>query len=349
VARDERGIIQQIFADTGDVAEPTFDFAEGWPVAYAQAGGQTPEREVFNRLFQRLFALGYDVTRFGGALPWDVAINYALNALVSGSDGKMYLGKQASGPDADVGAVDPVEDIERACWGPITADLAEYLQNADIGIKVLAPNGDGSKLTGINVGIYLASSATPSATAAKAAACADFVLTPGASVLVTFDNENSLSAALTLNVNDTGALPIVDQAGNAISSTNPAYFPAGCQIEFVYNGSKWVHQRRVVESYKSGTTWYRIYSDGWIVQGLEWANTATSPVMSLSAATITLPVAHRDVNYSVLKYPVAGPSLTPSLSYGYQFHLGTRNTGSFTINVENKVYFSSIVFQTAGF
>ena len=108
MARDERGIIQQIFADTGDVAEPTFDFAEGWPVAYAQAGGQTPEREVFNRLFQRLYALGYDVTRFGGGLPWDNRIDYVSQAIVTGSDGVLYEALQASGP-SDTGAQNPVD------------------------------------------------------------------------------------------------------------------------------------------------------------------------------------------------------------------------------------------------
>ncbi len=111
MARDERGIIQQIFADTGDVAEPMFDFAEGWPVAYAQAGGQTPEREVFNRLFQRLYALGYDVTRFGGGLPWDNRIDYISQAIVTGSDGRLYEALQASGPNTG-GAQDPVDATE---------------------------------------------------------------------------------------------------------------------------------------------------------------------------------------------------------------------------------------------
>lgn len=125
MARDERGIIQQIFADTGDVAEPTFDFAEGWPVAYAQAGGQTPEREVFNRLFQRLYALGYDVTRYGGGLPWDATINYAVLALVMGADGELYFGKRASGPDVEGGAVDPTAD-DGSCWEPMRKNASEF-------------------------------------------------------------------------------------------------------------------------------------------------------------------------------------------------------------------------------
>jgi hypothetical protein len=107
------------------VAEPTFDFAEGWPVAYAQAGGQTPEREVFNRLFQRLYALGYDVTRFGGGLPWDATINYAVLALVMGADGELYFGKRASGPDVDGGAVDPTAD-DGSCWEPMRKNASEF-------------------------------------------------------------------------------------------------------------------------------------------------------------------------------------------------------------------------------
>jgi hypothetical protein len=132
VARDSRGIIQQIFADTGDVADPTFDFAEGWPVAYSQAGGQTPEREVFNRLFQRLYALGRDVTRFGCGLPWEATVDYALPALVMGSDNTPYRSVQANGPSEAVGAVDPVLDVENVCWAPAASDLSDYLKAEDL-------------------------------------------------------------------------------------------------------------------------------------------------------------------------------------------------------------------------
>jgi len=116
MARDARGIIDKIFADTGDVADPSFSFAEGWPSTYSEAGGETPEREVFNKLFQVLFALGYDMSRFGGALPWDAVINYAVPAVVSGANGKLYLAVKPSGPGVVGGAVKPVDDVDGDFW-----------------------------------------------------------------------------------------------------------------------------------------------------------------------------------------------------------------------------------------
>lgn len=116
MARDARGIIDKIFADTGDVADPSFSFAEGWPSTYSEAGGETPEREVFNKLFQVLFALGYDMSRFGGALPWDAVINYAVPAVVSGANGKLYLAVKPSGPGVAGGAVKPVDDVDGDFW-----------------------------------------------------------------------------------------------------------------------------------------------------------------------------------------------------------------------------------------
>src|SRR5574344_1452217 len=107
---------------------------------------------------------------------------------------------------------------------------------------------------------------TASATAEKAVTLSGFVLATGATIQVTFTNANSANVP-TLNVNSTGAKAIYNEAGTAVSATNPAYFPAGSTVEFTYNGTNWIFKKRVIENYVNGTSWYRVHSDGWIEQG----------------------------------------------------------------------------------
>lgn len=139
-------------------------------------------------------------------------------------------------------------------------------------------------------GIQLGSCSTASVTAEKAVVLDNFSLTTGATVLVTFTNANS-STAPTLNVNSTGAKSIASEDGTITSATNPAYFPAGSTVEFVYNGTYWVFKKRAITNYLNGTFWYRVYSDGWIEQG--------GRVVSGSgtSGTITLLKSFRDVNF----------------------------------------------------
>ena len=87
--------------------------------------------------------------------------------------------------------------------------------------------------------VKFATCSTAAGTAAKTAALSGFTLRNGASVWISFDNANTVQDALTLNVESTGAIAIYNQYG-AVSSTNPAMFPASQPIEFVYDGAYWV-------------------------------------------------------------------------------------------------------------
>lgn len=60
----------------------------------------------------------------------------------------------------------------------------------------------------------------------------------------------------------------------------------------LWNGNK-VHT--VTATYNSGTTWYRKYNDGWVEQS--GRTTTTTPNTGMN---ITLPVAMKDTNYTVL-------------------------------------------------
>ena len=111
--------------------------------------------------------------------------------------------------------------------------------------------------SGVSIGL----SSTASATAEKAATVTGFTLTKGAVALIAFTNANT-AAAPTLNINAQGAKAIYSENGTVVSATNPAYFPAGCQIEFVYNGTNWVYKNRVVINYVNGTSFFRGWANG---------------------------------------------------------------------------------------
>ena len=101
---------------------------------------------------------------------------------------------------------------------------------------------DSAKVTA-----YFATSSTAAGTADKVATCAGFALSNPSRVFVTFSNANTVSNALTLNVNGTGAIAIYNQYG-AVSSTNPALFQANQPIEFVYDGAHWVYHNFAAEA-----------------------------------------------------------------------------------------------------
>lgn len=138
---------------------------------------------------------------------------------------------------------------------------------------------------------HYATSSTASGTAAKTAACSGFTLAQGARVMLTFANKNTVAGALTLDVNSTGAKTICDESGQAVSATNKAYFPNGCEIEFVYDGANWRYLRRVVKAYSSGVSWYRVQSDGYIEQGGQVGNPGNT------TATVTLNINQIETNY----------------------------------------------------
>ena len=79
----------------------------------------------------------------------------------------------------------------------------------------------------------------------------------------------------------------------------------------------------VVDSYRNGTEWYRIYSDGWIEQGGVVANTGANRV-----ATISLLKPYADTNYIVT---TGQGNSAGAVSVGDVGQIGTKTTTSFQI------------------
>lgn len=101
MSRNTDGIFDEVWADSGDTAEPPFDRDEGWPIEYSQAGGSAPARTTFNLLFKELYALGVDVNKFGCSMPWNALVSYDDDAIVMGSDGDLYRSVTASNLNND--------------------------------------------------------------------------------------------------------------------------------------------------------------------------------------------------------------------------------------------------------
>jgi len=56
-----------------------------------QGLGDFPRRTTFNFAYNQLYALGFDVNRYGANLAWDEVVSYEISAVVIGSDDNRYL------------------------------------------------------------------------------------------------------------------------------------------------------------------------------------------------------------------------------------------------------------------
>lgn len=179
-----------------------------------------------------------------------------------------------------------------------------------------------------SAGIAYATCSTASATAAKVAVCTGFKLTTGATVLVKFSNTNS-AASPTLNVNSTGAKPIVAYGTTAIQ----AYaWKAGQAVMVVYDGTSWV---ALVQSWAT-TTYY----------GITKLSSSTSSTSTTLAATASAVKAAYDRNSwnsitltNALGLAYGGTGATTAAGArtnlgisATQLYTGTLTTGSTTFN-----------------
>lgn len=179
-----------------------------------------------------------------------------------------------------------------------------------------------------SAGIAYATCSTASATVAKVAVCTGFKLTTGATVLVKFSNTNS-AASPTLNVNSTGAKPIVAYGTTAIQ----AYaWKAGQAVMVVYDGTSWV---ALVQSWAT-TTYY----------GITKLSSSTSSTSTTLAATASAVKAAYDRNSwnsitltNALGLAYGGTGATTAAGArtnlgisATQLYTGTLTTGSMTFN-----------------
>lgn len=93
-------------------------WTSGFPVINSTplaAGGIPPAREDFNGAFKALSEHTM-WEQSGNPYTWSEDLDYVTNARTQGSDGKMYVAKQNSGPGTDAGAQDPTTDDTYDYW-----------------------------------------------------------------------------------------------------------------------------------------------------------------------------------------------------------------------------------------
>lgn len=135
--------------------------------------------------------------------------------------------------DADKTIVDSVVD---ALDGKVDKVTGKGLSTNDY------TTSDRNKLTGISP-IYYAVCRTSANIAAKTITLSHFDLQEGASINIQFANANTASNP-TLNVNSTGAKPMVLPNGSAIGQKpeTDAWY-AGAIVNFTYDGARWVRNQ----------------------------------------------------------------------------------------------------------
>lgn len=158
-------------------------------------------------------------------------------------NGMIGVGIPATTTSRGIGRVATLADMEPGATindGPAFLAAGVHTSVAAAAGKVPVADADGSLNSW--AGARYAACSTAAATAAKAADLANFQLVKGSRVFVTFTNANTVAGALTLDVNGTGAKSIYNELGT-ISATNPATFPAGVPIEFIYDGTHWTYRK----------------------------------------------------------------------------------------------------------
>ena len=150
---------------------------------------------------------------------------------------------------------------------------------------------------------------TTKSTAAKIVSIDNFVLKVGVIVTVMFTDGNSVDNP-TLNVNNTGAIPIkvVKNGAKIVPPAHTGYWRGATTtsvemwqpytiLELMYDGTDWVIVGNpTVESYSSSTASYEVKADGLIEQRMIYDNGSDNHQIE---ATVNFPIYFYDTNYNL--------------------------------------------------
>lgn len=118
--------------------------------------------------------------------------------------------------------------------------------------------------------IYYGTCTTAASAAAKVVDCDGFKLETGAHITVRFKNSTTYNGPTTLNVNNTGAVPIQRVGGNV---TIRYWWNTGEVIDFVYDGTAYIMAR----SGQASTTYYGLTK---LSESVISTSTGTAPTNS---------------------------------------------------------------------
>lgn len=127
----------------------------------------------------------------------------------------------------------------------------------------------------------------------KSVTAPSFVNSVGNKIIINFTNKN-LHCIPTLNINSS-VLNLKFSDGSSPSINNPMFFPAGCNIEFISDGTNLVLQNNIVKTVISGLSSYSIRADGYKLQ-----EGTISVGASATEQTINFPIDFVNINYTFL-------------------------------------------------
>lgn len=179
-------------------------------------------------------------TAVSGTTKYTVDLTEYLDSITD-SNGKVNLILSAAG-----------DSVNSTNWVRLYPDVSEY--TVDVGYNEITgyslEDCQGKEIDlSSDSATYYGTCNTAAATTAKVVECDGFTLKEGATIHVKFNNQNTATNA-TLNVNDTGAIPIRCYGTSSI----PTYFwrPGGVKT-FVYDGTYWV-----ITEGQASTTYYGV-------------------------------------------------------------------------------------------
>lgn len=138
-----------------------------------------------------------------------------------------------------------------------------------------------------------------------------------------------------LNVNNTGAIRIVQQDGGGNADTfdtyphfYPAYFPIRYKYYANWDGNPaWVHDRKLLKRFTSGKSWVEQWSDGWFEQGGSLDNSTNGE----KVLTFILPF--KNSNYTIIKN-IGVKTTTTTAAYFVSFYEMTPTTAKTYVNTD---------------
>lgn len=144
--------------------------------------------------------------------------------------------------------------------------------------------------------------------------------------LFKYDTTNPTDLASAFNINQAlnNNWDIIDNAITHVDGLPDQTDKAGYLLTTDGTEASWGETEEiqcVVETYQNGTSWYRIYSDGWCEQG------GVTTASSSATKTVTLLQNYRDTTYTV----VLGSSYSATTTFTSIVHLNTKSVGSFQI------------------
>lgn len=180
-----------------------------------------------------------------------------------------------------IGSATPSATANPLKWSAYTIVTFQYDGTY---FRFLGAVAAGSTVPPRGAATWYGTSSTAAATAAKAVTCANFVMTRGALISVTFSTASTVAGAITLNVNSTGAKTIYYNNA-ATSASNTLTWTAGETLTFMYSGSYYYLVGRDKQQSGGSTPYFIVCNYSGTTSTVD---TITQTISGTSAQTVTL-------------------------------------------------------------